>query len=152
MSKFVLKNIEAIKGKQQFKQLVILPDNDNAEIRQADIIKKEQNNIEISILGELDIYENSLEVSYKKSIKRIFSIMDSVANLVHVSGTKFHEITPANDPVKEFEFKADDLRVYAIKITSGKLIILGGYKNQQKKDIIKFRALKKQYLQFLNNQ
>ena len=75
MSKFVLKNIEAIKGNQQFKQLVVLPDNSNETVIQNEIIRLESQNIEVDIKGQLDIYEDSLEKKYTNSFFTIRFLM-----------------------------------------------------------------------------
>lgn len=77
--------------------------------------------------------------------------MDGVANLNSVSEEKFKDITPSGDKIKEYEFKSGDLRVYGIKIPNGKLIVLGGFKNQQNSDITKFRSLKIEYLQSIKS-
>ena len=62
----------------------------------------------------------------------------------------FHEeIKLKQNQVKEYEFKSKHLRVYAIQQINGKIIVLGGFKNNQKEDINKFRSLKKQYLDSL---
>ena len=76
--------------------------------------------------------------------------MDRVSNLQTVSPKKFKDVTPRRELIKEYEFKDGDLRVYAIKIFNGELILFGGYKNQQKSDFTKFRSLKSKYLEFIN--
>lgn len=38
-------------------------------------------------------------------------------------------------------------KIYAIKKENGKIIIFSGYKNRQKKDIRKFRSIKKRFLE-----
>jgi len=129
MSNFVVTNIDEVNGKQECKQLVIVKNGE--------------------YLGVFDEFENSLQKKYDSSLVAIISIMNRVANLQTVSPDKFKDITPDGEPVKEFEFKYRDLRVYAIKVFNGKLIVLCGYKNSQKKDIVKFRSLKKQYLDSL---
>lgn len=141
MLKFVLKNIESIKGRQMFYQLVILNENS----------KYDKNQSEDELKGQFDLYEDSLEESYECALASILGIMDRVANLNTVSKEKFKDITPSGDKTKEYEFKPGDLRVYGIKIPNGKLIILGGFKNKQKADIKKFRSLKKEYLQSINS-
>jgi hypothetical protein len=142
MPKFVTKSIEIVVGKQQFKQLVIVDDRSDTLKIQEQIDKKE-----IEIDGILDIYEQRLESKYEKQFQGIISIMTRVANLQPVSNDKFKDVTPEKELVKEYEFKYQDLRVYAIKITNGKLILLGGYKNNQPSDYSKFRSLKKQFLE-----
>ncbi|MDP4285082.1 MAG: hypothetical protein Q8891_11710 [Bacteroidota bacterium] len=128
MRKFVIKNIEEVNGRQECKQLVINKDG-NEEI------------------GVFDEFGNYLERKYSNLLAGIIGIMNRVANLETVSPDKFKDITPRGELVKEFEFKYRDLRVYAIKIFNGKLVVLCGYKNSQKKDIVKFRSLKKQYIE-----
>ncbi len=147
MSKFVTKNIQLINGKQQFRQLIIVDDKVDASKLQAVIVQKEIDGQEIAFEGVLDIYERSLESKYESSFRGIISIMDRVANLKSVPVDKFRDITPDKELVKEYEFKYQDLRVYAIKILNGKLVLLGGFKNQQDGDFSKFRSLKKAYLQ-----
>jgi hypothetical protein len=76
--------------------------------------------------------------------------MNRVANLQSVPKEKFRDVTPHGQSCKEYEFKFGDLRVLSIKITNGQLVLLGGYKNQQSSDFIKFRSLKAQYLESIN--
>src|SRR5690349_5860685 len=136
MSKFVTKTIEAVQGgRQLFEQLVILSDDTDL----SKVIVNEQ-------VGVWDQYEASLEPKYAGSFRGLQAIMDLVANLQTVSKDKFRDITPAKESVKEYEFKYQDLRAYAIKIPNGKLMLLGGFKNNQTDDIVAFRALKKRYL------
>ena len=150
MSKFVTKHISSVKGKQKFKQLIIVPDNEDAKQLQAEIDKQESQQEEIELKGELDIYEESLEKKYSSSFRSMIAIMNRVANLQAVPKEKFRDVTPKKETVAEYEFKFQDLRVLAIKIPNGQLILLGGYKNQQSSDFKKFRSLKKQYLESLN--
>jgi hypothetical protein len=148
MPKFVTKTIKSVKGKMIFKQLIMLDNKADEKRIQAEIIEKETKKIEVEIKGELDIYEESLEVIYKRQFANILANMEKKANLYNLPKTKFKEF-PTSDLVKEYEFKAGDLRVYAIKIPNGQLIILGGYKNSQQQDISRFRSLKRQYLESL---
>lgn len=150
MSKFVIKNIEAVKGKQKFMQLVIVEDSVNANELQTGIDEKEKNGKDHEIKGVLDNYEDDLESKYKSSFRGILSIMNRVANLQSVAEQKFKDVTPSGELVKEYEFKYGDLRVLAIKIPNGKLVLLCGYKNQQKKDFSAFRNLKIKFLESIN--
>ena len=151
MAKFAIKIIEAVKGKQVFQQLVVLRNNDDDRKIQSIIDSNEGSKKEIKIAGQLDLYENNLEEKDIKSFRSILAIMDQVANLKSVPQTKFKDITPKSEDVKEYEFKSSDLRVYAIKMPNGKMILLGGYKNSQPRDIDKFRSLKRQYLETNKN-
>ena len=139
MSKFATKPIKAIKGRQQFEELVIL--NKDTDTTKIDLE---------TVPGVWEAYEESLEAKYRSQFYSIVAYMELVSNLQALPASKFKDITPAGDKIKEFEFKYQDLRVYAIKIPNGKLIVLGGYKNRQAHDIKKFRSLKKQYLEQVN--
>lgn len=76
--------------------------------------------------------------------------MERVANGQHVPGKYFHDLKGGkNNTPKEYEFKHGDLRVYAIQDHRGKIIVLCGFKNKQRNEIVKFRALKEQYLNSL---
>lgn len=84
---------------------------------------------------------------YQSELKSIFANMDLVANQISLPKTKFRDITPAKEPIKEHEFKTKNLRVYAFQEKgTGKIIVCGGTKGTQKSDIRHFRQLKKQYL------
>lgn len=141
MTKFVIKRIEEVQGKQRFDQLVILPDSRNST-------GIDSNNL----VGEWDGYENRLEERYRPSFRGLLAIMNRIANLESVPKEKFKDITPSGETVKEFEIKFQDLRAYGIKMPNGRLMILGGYKNSQKADISKFRGLKRKYLEFVESQ
>jgi putative component of toxin-antitoxin plasmid stabilization module len=142
MSKFVTKTIETVIGRQQFKQLVIVDDKFDAIKLQQQIDKNE-----VQIDGVLDIYESKLEAKYESSFRGIVAIMNRVANLQSLAQDKFRDITPDKETVKEYEIKFQDLRIYLIKITNGKLVLLCGFKNDQDSDFKSFRALKRQFLE-----
>ncbi|OOV25053.1 hypothetical protein BXU11_16005 [Flavobacterium sp. LM5] len=126
MSKFALKDIESINGKQTFNQL------------------------EVNGQKQLDKFEADLsDTTYISEFKTLLTYMEYVANNKTLPQTKFKDITPKKQQVKEYEFKSKHLRVYAIQQTNGKIIVLGGFKNNQKDDINRFRSLKKQYLDSL---
>lgn len=126
MPKFALENIASVNGKQQFNQLVV----DGS--------------------GQLDEFENDLkDTTYWSEFKTLLAYMDFVAKNRTLPQNKFKDITPAKELVKEYEFKSKHLRIYVIHQPNGKIVILGGYKNNQKNDINKFRSLKKQYLDSL---
>ena len=126
MSKFALKKIKTIKGNQSFYDL------------------------EINGVGQFDSFSKEAAVQYESELLTLNARMDLVANLVRLPKQKFKDITPVKEQVKEYEFKTRHLRLYVIHIEkTGKVVILGGYKNTQKKDFRRFRSLKKQYLKTL---
>ena len=138
MANFATKNINSVSGKQRFQQLVIVRESNSSS-----------KDIDPEILdGELDRFEAGLQQTELKHFTHILNSMDRVANNQMVPRKKFHELTKSKkDPVKEYEFKSGDLRVYAIDITGGKLVVLGGYKNSQDSDINRFKSLKSQYIE-----
>lgn len=79
----------------------------------------------------------------------MLTYVEYVANGNSLPDTKFRDITPSGEKVKECEFKSKHLRVYAIKKENGKIIMLGGLKTTQKEDFKRFRSLKTQYLNSL---
>lgn len=124
MSNFALKKYELIDGHQEF-DLLVVDDKVQFEDFEADLLGNKQ---------------------YCSELKTIVAYMEAVANNKSVPSTKFKDITPEKETVKEYEFRSKHLRIYAIKKENGKIIILGGFKKNQSKDFIKFRSLKKQYL------
>lgn len=122
MPKFALGNIESVQGKQTFEKLLV------------------------DGVSPFDVFERGLESQYKRSLEKIYFYMNEVANNKSLPSTKFKDVTPPKALVKEYEFKDGDLRVYGISKFGGKVIIMGGYKNRQKKDYRTFRSLTEQYL------
>ena len=92
-----------------------------------------------------------MEEQYKSELGSIYYRMEAVANLQLLPKDKFRELKGGKGDVKEYEFKSKHLRVYAIHQKDGKIVVMGGYKNSQDKDIVTFRALKKQYIESLND-
>jgi len=125
MNKYTLTQIEAIEGKQIFYKL------------------------EINGYCQFDEYESKIGTNarYMDELFSIYGTMEDVANNKLVPKEKFKDITlSSKDPIKEYEFKSKHLRVYAIKCDDGKIIILGGKKNKQKREIKRFRSIKKDYI------
>ncbi|MBW8051196.1 MAG: hypothetical protein FVQ77_12815 [Cytophagales bacterium] len=126
MSNFTLIEIEGVEGKQKFYKL-----------------KKDG-------ICEFDFFCEEIKEKkrYYAELLTIFDKIDYVANLGRLPKTKFRPITPKKETVKEYEFKTKHLRVYTIhEEKTGKIIICGGFKKDQKKDIKHFRSIKKQYLE-----
>lgn len=114
MSNFALIEIEGIEGKQKFYKL------------------------EKDGICEFDVFYDKIKAQkrYYPELLTIIDKMDYVSNLGRLPKTKFRPLTPKKEQVKEYEFKTKHLRVYAIhEEKTGKVIISGGYKKDQKKDI-----------------
>ena len=127
MSKFALEKMELIGGKQIFNKLLV------------------------DGKAPFDCFTEELEEQYKSELGSIYYRMEAVANLQLLPKDKFRELKGGKGDVKEYEFKSKHLRVYAIHQKDGKIVVMGGYKNSQDKDIVTFRALKKQYIESLND-
>lgn len=123
MHKFALHIIEAVQGDLKFEKLLV------------------------DGVAPFDTFEQNLEASEKRSLEKIYAYMNDVANKLLLPNTKYKKVSPKKEKVPEYEFKDGNLRVYAISKPGGRIIIMGGYKNRQKKDFIAFRSLKKQYLE-----
>lgn len=125
MATFALDIIEGIRGDQTFSKLIV---NDSCQF---------------------DEFEKNLQNNpkYQAELASIYLYMEKVANGASLPKKKFRDVTPDKEKVKEYEFKSKNLRVYAIKCDNGKIIILGGFKNSQKKDYRKFRSIKSRYLE-----
>ncbi|MEX2232315.1 MAG: hypothetical protein WD824_09150 [Cyclobacteriaceae bacterium] len=125
MPKFALSDIPEVKGLIRFKKLLI---NDVCQYDQFfDQIRKEGN--------------------LSKQLIGLLNNLNQVANLKRLPKEKFRDITPAKDPVKEFEIKKGDLRLYVFKDEAGHIVVIGGKKSTQDEDIGWFRSIKKQYLE-----
>ena len=128
MSKFALKEIRSIRGKQQIYDLVI------------------------DGTGQIEAFELDLEKRFKKQLFTIYSYLELVANGHSLPKEKFRDITPDKEAVKEYEMKSSSgLRIYLIKTLNGKIIAYCGFKNSQDADVRQFRSIKKQYLSSLQN-
>jgi len=128
MAEFKLKRIEQVKGRNVFYKL----------------IKDER--------CEFDEFcvEMTKPGKYESEVKTIFTYMELAANQQPLPKTKFKDITPFKESVKEHEFKTKNLRVYTFQQKgTGKIVVCGGTKNEQDSDIKHFRQLKKQYLNFI---
>jgi hypothetical protein len=122
---FALKLIEQVKGKIKFYKL------------------------ESDQECEFDEFCRLLESKKEESkLRSIFAIMDSVANLKRLPGTKFRELAGRSpgDNVKEYEIKKSPYRVYLFKDSEGNIVVSGSVKGKQKKEIARFRSIKKEYL------
>jgi putative component of toxin-antitoxin plasmid stabilization module len=104
-------------------------------------------------LSEWDRFLERIPVdnpNFKKQLNTILARLDSLALLEHLPPTKFKDVTPKYDLVKEYEIKTADLRVYMFHLKEfGRIVVLGGIKGTQASDFKRFRNLKKAYLHSL---
>ena len=96
-----------------------------------------------------DEFEKTFVQQYRSEITGIYYYLEQISLLRSLPNTKFKDVTPKGEEIKEYELKTKHLRVYMIAQEGGKLLILGGQKNSQKKDFRTFRSIKSQYIQTL---
>lgn len=124
MYTFALNRINEVEGKLKFYKLLV---NRNCEF---------------------DLFWRQCEAdgNLKSELLQIQSRMQQLANLKTMPADKHKDITPKNDLVKEYEIKTKHLRVYMFHDKeNGRVIVLGGKKTTQPKDIAHFRNVKKEY-------
>ena len=121
------------------------------EVRRLDIISGKQSFEKLIVDGKdlLNEFELSLEERYRTEMRTIYAWMQMVADLNPVPGTVYHPISDGKDGFREYEFKSKHLRVYTIAESGGKIVVMGGKKNMQKRDIKRFRELKVELIKYL---
>ncbi len=72
--------------------------------------------------------------------------MQLLSDLKTIPNEKHKDITPKNEQIKEYEIKTKHLRIYLFHDkANGRVVVSGGKKTTQKKDIEHFRKIKKAY-------
>jgi len=124
MHTFATETIDAIRGKQSFEKLVI---------------------DDVCLLDEFEKEINS-NSQHKSEYTTILTYMNLVANGISLPNTKFREIKGSKIKHKRYEFKKGQLRIYAFNKPNGKIVVMGGYKKDQEKDISKLNTIVKEYI------
>ena len=97
MTKFTIERINAISCHQEFDQLVIAG------------------------TGQLDIFEKGLNnTTYQSEFKTLLAYMEYLGNNGSLPKTKFRDVTPKGEKVKEYEFKRNIFVYMLYKKTMGK--------------------------------
>jgi len=125
MSRFALKQIDEIVGRFKIFKLLV------------------------NIRCEYDEFERQIETegSYSSELVTIQTRLQEIADGKLLPKEKFRNITPKKELVKEYEIKTRHLRVYLFhEENTGKVVVCGGKKTTQQKDINHFRRIKKEYL------
>lgn len=128
MTNFTVKIIENLCGKQAFYKLVN------------------------GTKCEFDEFWNkySKDKLMSKQLAQIQARLRYIADLKydHLDRTKYRELTgrKSNDPLKDYEIKTKNLRLYFFKDEIGQIIVFGGTKDSQDEDIKRMRAIKVEYL------
>lgn len=124
MPNFALKHIEQIKGIMNFYHL--------------------------EVDGHIQFLEMEKELEedggYESELRKIPVLMQQVAEGRTLAQTRFKDITPKKESVKEYEIKTTNLRCYLFHDKPhGRVVVFLGRKTSQKKDIKRFRNIKAQY-------
>lgn len=123
MRKFALIDIDQVKGKIKFRKLVI---DDRC------------------LFDDFcDSFKSRRDLS---KLRRIFMIMELVANIRRLGSSMFRELKRENnDNIKDYEIKVKPYRVYFFKDECNNIVVLGGTKGSQSRDIKKLRSIKKDF-------
>ena len=95
--------------------------------------------------------------TYEEELDSIDTLMLLHAQMHPLSPSKYKELTRnGSDPIKDYEFRTKNLRVYLFKLPGGpgqegKVVVIGGHndKKQQAQDIARMRIIKKEYYKLL---
>lgn len=93
-----------------------------------------------------DEFENEMTENNMNELKKIIALMDLHANGYLLPLEKFRNIKDKKYPEIFWEFKTKHLRVYTVCIDKGKVVIIGGTKNTQVKDIKRFKRIAIEFL------
>ncbi len=95
--------------------------------------------------AQIDLFYD--EVSKDNKHKRDFNIILTCMNIVAENDCLLpkKKVNSIKEGDKEIaiEFKKNDLRVYCVKKSPNVFVVLGGYKNNQKKDVDRIKRLLK---------
>lgn len=96
-----------------------------------------------------DFFQRYASGMTRKDVMRIQSTLEQVGKLQQLPYPKWHPLKNPKGEIREYEAKAGDLRLYAIKYSPGFIVILGGIKGNQDKDIARMQNIKTAYLNSL---
>ena len=71
-----------------------------------------------------------------KELVNMQVVMQQISDMEMLPKTKFRNLTPSKETIKEYEIKTKNLRVYLFHDEyKGRIIVCGGKKTTQKKDL-----------------
>ena len=127
MNKFAVEEFEIIKGHVSFYKL------------------KVNNTCPIDEFWE----EIKRQGHLSKQLNNAVAIMERVAQNLPVPPNKYKSITTKGDPCNEYEVKTKDLRIYLFRNSDGAIVVYGGKKSTQRRDINHFKNTVKEYFNSL---
>jgi hypothetical protein len=83
---------------------------------------------------------------FRNEFEKILTLMDHYANGMQLPSTKFNNIKDGIFHGIFWEFKTKHLRVYTVCVGKGKVVVIGGTKNTQKKDIMRFKKISIEFI------
>jgi hypothetical protein len=95
-----------------------------------------------------DQFEDEIKKStpYHKELKTVLSYVQLYADGTNLPISKFRQLHTKLKGTFLVEFKSKHLRLYACSVKGGKLVITGGFKNDQDKNIEWTEHLVREYL------
>lgn len=85
------------------------------------------------------------EGNLAKQLNNAIAIMERYAQGLVLPENKFKRISTSKEPVNQYEVKTADLRFYLFRERTGAIVVCGGKKSTQAKDIKRFKNLVKEY-------
>lgn len=86
------------------------------------------------------------EGNLAKQLKSALTIMERVSGNLPTPPTKYKAISDRNSLASEYEVKTKDLRIYLFRDRTGAIVVSGGKKSSQKRDINRFKHLTNEYI------
>lgn len=107
--------------------------------------------LEVNGICPLDEFwaEIRAQSNLAKQLNKAIAIMELIALKHLLPEEKYKKISDSGEKVKEYEVKTKDLRIYLFRLPDGAIVVLGGKKSTQKRDINRFKNLKEEYLNTL---
>lgn len=91
------------------------------------------------------------EGQYETELDTLQTLLILVSNSAHLPGSKYHPLD-TDQPYRGWEIKTKNLRLYLIQLKPlGKVILLGGKKNNQKQHLRQYKSLKIELTEAINN-
>jgi len=88
--------------------------------------------------------------NYESELRSIQTTMQLISECKSVPEEKHKDITPRNDPHKEYEIRTKNIRVYAFQDKkTGRIFVCGGKagSSDKRKSLAQLRSIKKRYFQ-----
>lgn len=95
---------------------------------------------------ELDIFLDSIKNDHTSEYAAIIAAIEALSDLHRFRKDRFKQLSGSKWNVPEYEIKTKNFRVYLFKDNNGHILVCGGAKVTQKKDLKRFRQIINEYL------